>query len=147
MNPLQQGYEPRPVTELSPQLVGVARFELATSCAQSMNSTRLKYTPLRLNGGPNGIRTHVFCSTGRCPRPKLDDEAVELVDGIEPPSGTYKDPARPTQLHQLGGEGPSRTATVIRRQVYSLLSSPLHSLPNYLSNHYNKIPFHCQDKS
>jgi hypothetical protein len=25
---------------------------------------------------------------------------LELVDGIEPPSGTYKDPARPTQLHQ-----------------------------------------------
>jgi len=23
----------------------------------------------------------------------------------------------------------------------------LHSLPNYLSNQYNKIPFHCQDKS
>ena len=30
----------------------------------------------------------------------LQFKVLELVDGIEPPSGTYKDPARPTQLHQ-----------------------------------------------
>ena len=71
---------------------------------------------------------------------------MELVDGIEPPSGTYKDPAKPTQLHQLGGEGPSRTATVIRRQVYSLLSSPLHSLPNYLSTIITRSHFIVKTK-
>ena len=51
--------------------------------------------------------------TGQCPRPKLDDGAVELVDGIEPPSGTYKDPARPTQLHQHGLTDENRTNTVL----------------------------------
>ena len=81
-------------------------------------------------GGSNGIWTHVAGLTILSPRPDWTMELYGRRDRI----WTYnlmlpKHEFYQIEIHADGGESWSWTSTVVRRQIYSLLSSPLAQPP------------------